>query len=197
MAEPDLFAKLEKLGEWLDQGKISRAQYDALVDKLTKETNAQPPAEDTAPPAKPVGLHHLKPKPDPKKEKDKNNAIGCLILLVVGVVVYALIPETDPARKALREAEKAAQEAEDSRKGFHCLSKWDGSHPGVVEEVKQRLRDPGSFEHDETRVTPAKDGVHTLYMTYRAKNGFGGVNVETAVATYSNDNCQVLTLKTQ
>jgi len=86
-------------------------------------------------------------------------------------------------------AKDAAASAEDKRKGFHCLSSWDGSQRNVIRLVKEQLRDPNSFEHVETRITPVKDGQHTVLMKYRARNGFGGMNVETAIATISNSSC--------
>jgi len=91
-------------------------------------------------------------------------------------------------------AAKAKKVAEEKRKGFHCLSGWDGSHRDIVRATKKQLRDPKSFEHIETRVTPVKDFKHTLYMNYRAKNGFGGMAVGTVVATYSNASCNIFTI---
>jgi len=83
--------------------------------------------------------------------------------------------------------------AKETAAGFHCLSKWDGSHDEVVRLVKQNLRDPSSFELIQTRVTPVNsDRRHGLRMEYRARNGFGGMTVETATATYRNDNCSVV-----
>lgn len=87
-------------------------------------------------------------------------------------------------------AAKAADEQEERRKGFHCLSAWDGSHRDFARAIKQNLRDPDSFEHVETRVTPVgDDGTHKILMTYRARNGFGGMNVGEALGTFRNDNC--------
>lgn len=85
--------------------------------------------------------------------------------------------------------EDAGPTAEDIRNGFHCLSNWDGSHREFANNLKSQLRDPSSFEHIETRVTPEKDGEHTIIMKYRAKNGFGGMNVGTAIGTFSNFSC--------
>ena len=108
------------------------------------------------------------------------------------------------AEKAAEEAEKAAKakkiaaeaaakvaaEAARKRKGFHCLSAWDGSHRGVKKYVEERMRDPDSFEHIETRVTPVdENGRHTLVMKYRARNGFGGMTVGVALANYNNSDC--------
>jgi hypothetical protein len=96
------------------------------------------------------------------------------------------------AATAMAEADRAAAElAENTRKGFHCLSAWDGSHSGTVETVKASLREPDSFEHIETKITPVSaDGTHILMMSYRARNGFGGMNVAQAIAEIDNTTCQ-------
>jgi hypothetical protein len=95
-----------------------------------------------------------------------------------------------PMAKADKAAQ-AAEQAEKERKGLHCLIGWDGSHPIVMAFVQKQMRDPDSFEHTETRVTPVDDkGQHTFVMKYRARNGFGGMTVGTALATYSNSDCE-------
>jgi uncharacterized membrane protein len=85
------------------------------------------------------------------------------------------------------EAEKAAKER---RLGFHCLSPWDGSHAEFELAVRNQLREPGSFEHMETRVAPIdSDGRNTIIMTFRARNGFGGMNINQAMGSFSNATC--------
>ncbi|MBK5923743.1 hypothetical protein CCR90_08095 [Rhodovulum sulfidophilum] len=86
---------------------------------------------------------------------------------------------------------KAAAAAENRRKGFHCLSAWDGSHPAFKRIVKNSMRDPDSFEHVGTRVGPVTGGWHEIRMVYRARNGFGGMNVGEAVGRYRNNDCAV------
>tara|TARA_R110000851_G_scaffold80625_1_gene177313 strand:+ start:274 stop:618 length:345 start_codon:yes stop_codon:yes gene_type:complete len=87
---------------------------------------------------------------------------------------------------------KIAKKAEETRKGFHCLSAWDGSNSSVVRNVKYKMRDPKSFEHIETRIAPVSNGQHTTVMTYRGRNGFGGMVVQTEYATISNSSCSVI-----
>lgn len=104
------------------------------------------------------------------------------------------------AAKKRREADApshrrgAAPDAETRRKGFHCLSAWDGSHPEFRRSVKSRMRNPKSFEHIETRAAPVSGGRHTIIMTFRAENGFGGMTVGQAVGSYSNSDCSATIL---
>jgi hypothetical protein len=127
----------------------------------------------------------------PKIEKGGANqsAQGCGVLLVI-IIGLAFTLSMCGGESDQDEASKAASSAEDRRKGFHCLSSWDGSHSGVVAQVKEQLREPGSFEHDETKISPVIDGKHTVMMKYRARNGFGGMNVSTAIATVDSASCQ-------
>ena len=81
--------------------------------------------------------------------------------------------------------------AEEKKKGFHCLSAWDGSHREFNLAIKQQLKNPSSFEHVSTKVTPVSDkGVHTILMEYRATNSFGGVVPGTALGTFNNSDCK-------
>ncbi|MCG3744583.1 hypothetical protein ACXHPE_17315 [Vibrio cincinnatiensis] len=144
----------------------------------------------------------------PKKTSIVTWAVLVLILFGVYGVWQAessLTPEQRKAREEQRaiaakqqeeqrvkeSAQKAAEEKEKRLKGFHCLSSWDGSHTGVKKYVEDNMRDPDSFEHIETRITPVSDkGTHQLVMKYRAKNGFGGMTVGVATATIDNASCK-------
>lgn len=86
----------------------------------------------------------------------------------------------------------AKLEAENNKKGFHCLSQWDGNSADFIALVTARLREPSSFEVMETRITPRDtDGLHQIFMQYRAKNGFGGMNIETALGSVVSATCAV------
>ncbi|WP_070157488.1 zinc ribbon domain-containing protein [Sphingobium phenoxybenzoativorans] len=125
------------------------------------------------------------------KDKNVNGVVGCLGVLIFLVMVATCVGKpSDPQSAAVEAKAEADKSAENKRKGFHCLSAWDGSHRGVADAVKERLRDPDSFEHIETRIAPVdKDGAHALLMKYRARNGFGGMNVSEALATVKNSDC--------
>lgn len=90
----------------------------------------------------------------------------------------------------------AAKEKSDRISGFHCLSAWDGSNRSFVRQVKAQLRDPDSFDHDETRISPVKNGQHLVTMRYRARNGFGGMNVATAIGSVDAASCEATVLST-
>ncbi|MFN3819926.1 hypothetical protein [Blastomonas sp.] len=76
--------------------------------------------------------------------------------------------------------------------GEHCLSGWDGANRDLVRQIKATMRDPGSFEHMNTRIYGNDKGEHGLWMTFRARNGFGGMNVEEVYARIDHDTCKAL-----
>lgn len=96
-------------------------------------------------------------------------------------------------QKKVEAATKNRQALEASVKGQ--FSGIDGSHRNVEAELKARLRDPGSYEHVETRYLVGAESI-TVYTRYRAKNGFGGLNVSTAVAEVDGSG-RVLSLRTE
>jgi hypothetical protein len=114
-------------------------------------------------------------------------ALGCIAVL--GLLFFLAFCTGNGSKSTDSDSAQNAASIEEKRKGFHCLSAWDGSHRGFSEKVKAQLRDPSSFEHVETKVTPEKAGSHGIVMRYRARNGFGGMNVGTAIGSYSHVTC--------
>lgn len=55
-----------------------------------------------------------------------------------------------------------------------AFSGWDGSHKELTRMVKAALNDPESFEHIDTVRWDQPDHI-IVQMTYRARNGFGGM----------------------
>ncbi len=124
-------------------------------------------------------------------EKTGNGYGGCLGVFVIACIVIFIIvsPSETPERRKQRLERETVEQAEKRRKGWHCLSAWDSSHSGVERYLKQRLRDPDSYEHVDTRITPVSNGEHTLIMRYRARNGFGGMTVGMVTARINNATC--------
>lgn len=119
--------------------------------------------------------------------------VGAILLLaILGINSCSQRQQIEDEREA---KEQAAKNTEDRRKGFHCIDPFFGYSTALVDAVKARLRDPDSFEHDETSITPAgPDGAHTIIMSFRAKNGFGGVNRSVAVGKLSHESCAVVSV---
>lgn len=150
-------------------------------------------------------------------EKEKKRKRGCMMwalgivvavpALTVGSYYACTTPEERAEMQAELEAERAAaeeaerqaaidaraEELQERRAGFHCLSAWNGTHPAFVRAVKARLNDPDSFEHDATRVASVNDaGKHRIEMTFRARNAFGGMVRSTATGTYRQADCDAV-----
>jgi hypothetical protein len=103
--------------------------------------------------------------------------------------------KAEAAEEAAQAAEIAAKEAERKKYGHHCLlTGWDGRHRDFAQQVENALRDPDSFEIVETRTGPLEDGRHAISMTFRARNGFGGMNVETAFGSFDHETCEAVVL---
>ena len=86
--------------------------------------------------------------------------------------------------------EEVAAKEKELLYGQHCLSLWDGSHSELVKLVKRRLNDPDSFDHVETTTWPVRDdGRNSIMMTFRAKNGFGGVITSKAMGSINGLDC--------
>jgi len=83
------------------------------------------------------------------------------------------------------------RQAEERRKGFHCLSAWDGNHDGLEALIRDRLNDPGSMETIETVITPVDArGDHAIVLEFTAKNAFGGRVRQMAFGIVDNSTCE-------
>lgn len=72
--------------------------------------------------------------------------------------------------------------AEMSRKALVWNSAWDGSVRQVEQYLKRHhLRDPDSYEALSWSPVVRSCSGYIVKATYRARNGFGGMNVETAI----------------
>jgi hypothetical protein len=93
----------------------------------------------------------------------------------------------------LEEKQAAADLERKQTSGELCESAWDGSVPNVIYAVKNTLRNPASFEHINTYVKAVDSkGLNEVTMSYRAQNGFGGMNEVFMVAKIRNSDCEVV-----
>ena len=108
--------------------------------------------------------------------------IGACVIAVVAVAVSSDSEDTSTA---------AGEDSDEKRKGFHCLSTWDGNHDGFEALVRERLNDPGSMETYETRIGPVnREGRHKIVMDFGAKNAFGGMIRSQATGWVGNQSCK-------
>jgi len=156
---------------------------------------------------KACGASTLKLKNPGKGSKIEYLKTGCLGLLVVCGMLFATVllvaVIAPPKRPAIASAEKTGAVShtpteanpsdrpgldEDHRLGLHCVV--GGFNDDFVNKVKERLRDPNSFEHIETRINPIDStGHHIIGMRFRSRNGFGGMNEQTAIGRVNNSTC--------
>jgi len=75
-----------------------------------------------------------------------------------------------------------------------CREAWSsaGEPRGLKSAVASHLRDPDSFQVQDASYTRAleKDGSVRFEVTYRARNGFGGMNVG-GLSGYVNPDCSI------
>lgn len=63
----------------------------------------------------------------------------------------------------------------------------------ILWEVKQSLREPDSFDHIRSSATGVdENGVQQILIEFRARNGFGGVNIGKAVADVQFQGCKLV-----
>lgn len=93
--------------------------------------------------------------------------------------------DAQAAKQAAEKAEAAAQ-AERQKKIEAQFSGWDGSHRTFERMIKQAMNDPNSYDHVETKYID-KGSFIRVFCTFRGKNAFGGLVVNTKVADFSID----------
>lgn len=115
--------------------------------------------------------------------------IGCLSPLFIPVLLigYCSHRSTESNRAAAQEevVQKASDDAayQDSvRTGAVCEDGPNGLNTGFQLNVMRQLKDPDSFSHIGTVITPATEGGgYDALMRFRSKNSFGGYVVGAAV----------------
>ena len=138
-------------------------------------------------PTRPLTLfERLKKYEGENKSKSFTNVV---IVLVFLVILGAIIPDSPSETKTqLSQTEtqnvvpKTPEEIDSER-----LSSWYGArtHWQLYSLVKENLKDPDSLELIKTSYERKKDkkgNYVKVNMKYRAKNGFGGYNVESISA---------------
>ena len=117
-----------------------------------------------------------------------------VVLVLIIVIVAACTAGSGGSESAAQDTKQtttqSAEDKENRRKGFHCLSTWDGNHDGMNELIKAELNDPGSLEVHTTRIAPVEGGVHAVKVDFSAKNAFGGMVRNEATGFIDHDTCE-------
>ncbi len=122
--------------------------------------------------------------------------VGAIVVLIVIAIAIGSSGDDSPSssgtanRTSASDLAKQREEAEDKRKGFHCLSSWDGNHSAFNELIKDEMHDPGSLKVYETGISPDEDGQHTIRVQFGGTNMFGAMVRQTAYGTVSNSTCE-------
>ena len=127
---------------------------------------------------------------NPKESSSpKEIASGCMVLVILAGLVIGVLFLVFSVCSGESEEERA-ERLEDRRKGFHCLSDWDGNHDGLEALVRPLLQDPGSMQTYETLIGPVRDGKHQITMNFGARNAFGGMVRHTAKGEVDHKTCE-------
>ncbi|MCK9273122.1 hypothetical protein M0P65_06265 [Candidatus Gracilibacteria bacterium] len=90
-----------------------------------------------------------------------------------------------------KQEQERTQKEERDKKVQTQFSAWDGSHINLTKYVKGLLKDPDSYEHINTKYSTVKNKDNSysvvVFMSYRAKNSFGGFVVENIKAYFDLD----------
>ena len=101
------------------------------------------------------------------KEILKNKDVNKLLINKVRAT-----KDIDNVRKeALASLEKGRKKAKLEK----LFSSWDGSNVALTKSIKESMNDPGSYKHNETRYKEIDDNTLFIITSFRGKNAFGGV----------------------
>lgn len=115
-----------------------------------------------------------------KKEPEH---IGCGTIILVGflILVFVGLFSDDPDDSDPKDTEPKTAEERRQERVEKAFSAWDGAHRNLERYITERLKDPDSYEHIETRYVDQGEHV-VVYTKYRAKNSFGGYVIQEAGA---------------
>ena len=192
----DISKSIAELAAMRARGELTAEQFEEAKRLLQQDKAPDVSSRtDIHRAARPAFSEAAKPVKAEKKKGGGGKAFILILAIIVGAYIVGGDGKTGGEKGQAKATQTSQEDAEKRRKGFHCLSGWDGSHRDFVQRVSEGLREPDSFEHVETRITPVVDGNHNLFMKFRAKNGFGGTNLGTATATIHQLDCSLVTWK--
>jgi hypothetical protein len=111
--------------------------------------------------------------------------IGCFttIVIIFAIIMIWSLFNNDTSDKATKTQPAAPKTQEEIRKEQieKHFSAWDGSHRGLTEAIKRSMNDPSSYDHEKTVYWDKGDHL-VVQTTFRGKNAFGGVVINSVMA---------------
>jgi hypothetical protein len=195
-SEKQATAHYEKAEEYVNEGKIDQA-----LEEIRASKELEPGEENPA-----LALESMIEQSRSKEaaiEAIQNMSDSDFELLKKGELkttyiehevlnqhfIQELSKYQDERAKYLAEKEKKKQEEEKEKRRKmieNSFSAWDGSHRNLTKFIKANMNDPDSYEHVETRYRDNNDHL-IVQTTFRGKNAFGGVVINTVIAKVSLD----------
>ena len=126
-------------------------------------------------------------------KRGRLTALGGIVALVVIIAVASTAGSGGSESNNQQDqgtSTETAEEQEARRKGFHCLSEWDGHHDGMNELIKAELNDPSSLDVHTTSIGPETGGFHQLKVDFSARNAFGGMVRHVASGIVDHETCE-------
>lgn len=111
-----------------------------------------------------------------KQQDIKNGCIGCLSILVLLIIGFTGCSILFPAKQQTQK--EKTDEWYKSAFFYTC-----------IRSLKEQLREPESYkDNGEYSTTSDTGNQKTITWNFRAKNGFGGYNVSSAICNVSKEN---------
>ncbi|MDO8943220.1 MAG: zinc ribbon domain-containing protein [Desulfobacterales bacterium] len=137
------------------------------------------------------------------KKEQKRQKTNTTIIIVTFVVIFGTIGllsnktpvQTESNSKPSAETSQNTNTRSSTPREVVENSGWDGSVYQVKSWLKNNLKDPKSLEFIEwSPVQKSSEGTYTVRAKYRAKNSFGGYNVENKIFFLNADGAVINTM---
>lgn len=174
MTQDQAIEELKKFKELLDINAITQEEYDAKKMELMPLLMAKKPEhEETVKPTV------SQPSSNPTvQKKDDSSSIGCIIFVIIAIVILGLVMIVSNSGYSSSNSGSSKAKTETSFSDVKTLSQYD-----FEERIKKVLRDPDSYQRIDYKVQYVSGDNYKATLTFRAKNGFGGMNI----CTYQGD----------
>lgn len=170
MTQDQAIEELKKFKELLDINAISQEEFDAKKTELMPLIMVKKPEHEVT--VKPtVSQSSVKPT---VQKKDDNSSSGCLIFGIIAVVIFVFFLIIAGSGSSSSSSSSSKAKTETSFNDVKILSQYD-----FEERIKKVLRDPDSYQRIEYKLQYVSGDNYKATLTFRARNGFGGMNIST------------------